>query len=69
MKTAIQTAIERCNPPTQAELARVTGFRPQVVSRWTKRGWVTARHALRIAEVTGVPIHAFLADELRNAGR
>lgn len=69
MKTAIQTAIERCDPPTQAELARRTGFRPQVVNRWALRGWVTARHALRIAEVTGVPIHAFLADELRNAGR
>lgn len=34
----VQKVVQTLDPPTQAELARITGKFPQEVSRWIRRG-------------------------------
>lgn len=51
---AIQKAIDRLTPPTQAELARRLGTSPQEVNRWVARGWAAPKYAPAIEHLTGV---------------
>lgn len=48
-------AIGKLNPPTQSELARLTGRFPQEVWRWVQQGRVPSTVARLIARRTGVP--------------
>jgi DNA-binding transcriptional regulator YdaS (Cro superfamily) len=59
---AITRAIQRLTPPTQAELARVTGQKPQAVNRWVKTGSAPAKHCIAIEQATGVSRHDLRAD-------
>ena len=51
---AIYRAIQRLDPPTQAELARRLNLAPQEVNRWAKRGWAAPKYAPAIEHLTGV---------------
>ena len=48
-------AVATFDPPTQAELARYLGQRPQAVWRWVQEGCVPATVAQRLARKTGIP--------------
>ena len=58
----ILQAIEAMDPPTQVELARVCGQKPQAVTRWINTGTVPAHHCAAIERATKGAIRA---DELR----
>jgi DNA-binding transcriptional regulator YdaS (Cro superfamily) len=60
--TAIQAAIQKIQPATQAELARRIQVKPQEVNRWIKRGWAAPKHAPAIERETGISVHALIAD-------
>lgn len=59
---AINKAIERLDPPTQAELARRLNLRPQQVNHWIKRGWASPRYAPAIEHLTGVTCLELVGD-------
>jgi DNA-binding transcriptional regulator YdaS (Cro superfamily) len=59
---AIETAISRIDPPTQAEMARRLDVAPQEVNRWVKRGWAAPKYAPAIEHMTGVTCSALVAD-------
>lgn len=40
---------------TQAQLARMIGVTPAVVTNWRKRGYVTQKSLRKAVEVTGLP--------------
>lgn len=48
----VEKAIKHLDPPTQAELARACGQRPQAVTRWIKTGRVPAAHVLAVEAAT-----------------
>lgn len=60
--TAIESAIHRIEPATQAELARRIQVAPQEVNRWIRRGWAAPKHAPAIERETGISVHALIAD-------
>lgn len=61
--TALQLAISRLNPPTQAELARVIGRKPQQVNRWVKGGKkLPSVHVLIVEQATGISRHVLRPD-------
>ena len=45
----VERVIELLQPPTQAELARICGQKPQAVTRWVKTGQIPAKHATMLA--------------------
>ena len=59
---AIDTAIKRLTPSTQAELARQLGLHPQEVNRWFKRGWAAPKYAPAIEHLTGVTCIELVSD-------
>jgi DNA-binding transcriptional regulator YdaS (Cro superfamily) len=65
---ALTRALERLNPPTQAELARRLSHRlgrlvtPQQVNAWFSRGWAAPRYAPDIEAETGVTCAELVAD-------
>lgn len=59
---AIERAVEFLTPPTQRELARVTGQKPQAITRWINTGLVPAHHCPAIERATGGAVRV---DELR----
>jgi DNA-binding transcriptional regulator YdaS (Cro superfamily) len=59
---AIDTAIQRLTPPTQAELARRLDLAPQEVNRWVKRGWAAPKYAPAIEHMTGVTCIELVSD-------
>lgn len=65
---ALSRAIERLNPPTQAELARRLSARigrkvtPQQVNAWYSRGWAAPRYAPHIEAETGVTCGDLVSD-------
>ena len=59
---AINRAIERLTPPTQAELARQLGLYPQEVNRWLRRGWAAPKYAPAIEHLTGVTCIELVSD-------
>lgn len=59
---AIDQAIQRLEPPTQAELARRLGVAPQQVNLWVARGWAAPKYAPAIEHMTGVSCSALVAD-------
>jgi DNA-binding transcriptional regulator YdaS (Cro superfamily) len=61
--TAIESAIQKIQPATQAELARRIQVKPQEVNRWVKRGWAAPKHAPAIERETGISVHALIADQ------
>lgn len=61
--TAIESAIQRIRPATQAELARRIRVKPQEVNRWVKRGWAAPKHAPAIERETGISVHTLIADQ------
>lgn len=63
--TAIQTAIQRIKPPTQAELARRIQVKPQEVNRWVKRGWAAPKHCPAIERATGISSNQLIADAVK----
>lgn len=65
--TAIESAIQKVRPATQAELARRLQVKPQEINRWVKRGWAPPKHAPAIERVTGVSVHALIADQQSQA--
>lgn len=58
----VHTAIEHLRPPTQAELARTCGQKPQAVTRWLRTGRVPAAHAIAIETAT---VGAVRCEDLR----
>lgn len=58
----VESAISRLTPPSQAELARVCGQKPQAVTRWLAKGVVPAVHVLTIEAATGVSRHLLRPD-------
>jgi len=59
---AIHRAIERLNPPTQAEMARRLGLKPQEINRWVKRGWAAPKYAPVIEHITEVTCIELVSD-------
>jgi DNA-binding transcriptional regulator YdaS (Cro superfamily) len=59
---AIDTAIKRLTPSTQAELARRLGLHPQEVNRWVRRGWAAPKYAPAIEHMTGVTCIELVSD-------
>jgi DNA-binding transcriptional regulator YdaS (Cro superfamily) len=60
--TAIDAAIKRLTPPTQAELARSLDVRIQQVNHWVRRGWAAPKYAPQIERLTGVSCSRLVAD-------
>ncbi|WP_282259683.1 YdaS family helix-turn-helix protein [Stenotrophomonas sp. PS02301] len=58
----VESAISKLSPPSQAELARVCGQKPQAVTRWLAKGVVPAVHVLAIEAATGVSRHLLRPD-------
>lgn len=59
---AIERALERISPPTQAELARQLHTTPQEVNRWFGRGWAAPKYAPAIERLTGVSCSDLIED-------
>lgn len=60
--TAIDTAIQRLTPPTQAEMARQLGIHIQQVNLWVRRGWAAPKYAPDIERLTKVSCSRLVAD-------
>jgi DNA-binding transcriptional regulator YdaS (Cro superfamily) len=45
----VERVIELLQPPTQAELARICGQKPQAITRWVKTGQIPAKHSTMLA--------------------
>lgn len=45
----VERVIVMLQPPTQAELARICGQKPQAVTRWVKTGQIPAKHSTMLA--------------------
>ena len=58
----VEAAVSKLSPPSQAELARVCGQKPQAVTRWIATAKVPARHVLAIEAATGVSRHDLRPD-------
>lgn len=64
---AIDRAIQRLSPATQAELARQLStdkrhVTPQQVNRWVTRGWAAPKYAPAIERLTGITCSDLVAD-------
>lgn len=58
----VESAISKLQPPSQAELARVCGQKPQAITRWLAKGVVPAVHVLAIEAASGVSRHLLRPD-------
>lgn len=53
-KNWVKVVIARLDPPTNAQLAALTGQPPQAVTRWLREGKLPTKYATAIEAVTGV---------------
>lgn len=61
--TALELAISRLIPPTQAELARLIGKHPQQINRWIKKNTpLPAEFCIKVEAVSGVSRHVLRPD-------
>lgn len=60
---ALLLAISRLDPPTQAELARLIGRKPQQVNRWLRKGQpLPSKFCLIVERATGVSRYVLRPD-------
>lgn len=60
----VQTVIERLDPPTQRQLARICKQPPQSITRWLKQKRIPAKYVLVVAEATGIPLQELCENAL-----
>jgi len=60
-------AIQKLTPPTQRQLGRVCGQRPQAVTRWIRTGRIPAHHVIAVEQETGISRHVLRPDVFGDA--
>lgn len=52
----VQAVIDKLDPPTQRQLARVCKQPPQSITRWVRRGRIPGKYILVVEQATGMTL-------------